>query len=238
MNQPLYVTVANSIEADIREGRRSVGDRLPTEAKLSKTYDVSRHTIREALRLLQLSGMVESRRGSGSVVLSQTPRVRSSAWVTRIDDLKEIVASSALDVLAVDRIIVDAQTAETAGIKRGSEWMRISALRQSKPPSNTVVYSRLFINPKHASVIEKLGISPTYHLIEQEFGDITVEVIQRMSVVAAGRDVSSRLNLNANEPIVRVVRTYLAHDGEVLEVAVNEEPASTFSNELRIRRES
>ena len=44
------------------------GDRLPSEDELSKSVGVGRSTVREALRVLELMGLVETKRGKGTIV--------------------------------------------------------------------------------------------------------------------------------------------------------------------------
>ncbi|MDV7105358.1 FadR/GntR family transcriptional regulator [Vibrio sp. TH_r3] len=48
-----------------------INSKLPTEAKLSETYGVSRTIIREALTRLKEDGLVVSRRGSGNFVIQK-----------------------------------------------------------------------------------------------------------------------------------------------------------------------
>ena len=55
------------IEA-IASGQYQVGQRLPSEAEMVRTFSASRPTINRALRELQLSGIIERRAGSGSYV--------------------------------------------------------------------------------------------------------------------------------------------------------------------------
>ncbi len=52
----------------INSGHLKPGDRLPPERTLAAQLQVGRTTIREALKLLTLSGLLEARRGSGTFV--------------------------------------------------------------------------------------------------------------------------------------------------------------------------
>lgn len=50
----------------IESGKIKIGSRLPTERAISQTLQISRNSTREALKMLQNMGIVESRRGSGN----------------------------------------------------------------------------------------------------------------------------------------------------------------------------
>lgn len=60
----------------IRDGRLSVGDRLPSERQLTEQFSVSRVTVRDALRNLEARGLVEIRLGAqgGAFVTAPGPR--------------------------------------------------------------------------------------------------------------------------------------------------------------------
>ena len=68
-----YQRVANTLIEEIRSGRRAVGDSLPGELDLVTHFDVSRHTVREALRRLEELGLIGRRQGVGTIVLSREP---------------------------------------------------------------------------------------------------------------------------------------------------------------------
>lgn len=53
----------------IRSGEFAVNDRLPTELALAQRFEVSRTVIREAVSRLKSEGLVETRQGSGTVVV-------------------------------------------------------------------------------------------------------------------------------------------------------------------------
>ena len=58
-------TVLEHIETDLLEGRLGPGDRLPSERDLSADLGVGRSSVREALRVLEVMGLIRTATGSG-----------------------------------------------------------------------------------------------------------------------------------------------------------------------------
>src|SRR5437016_5967943 len=56
--------IENLLEA-IERGRLRRGDRLPSETELARQLSISQPTLRQALRILERSGLLTMRRGSG-----------------------------------------------------------------------------------------------------------------------------------------------------------------------------
>ncbi|MBL8992163.1 MAG: GntR family transcriptional regulator [Spirochaetia bacterium] len=64
--------------------RSKVGERLATERELSKKFDVSRETIRKAMRTLLEKGVLESRQGSGTYVRKKIPAAAKKIQAARL----------------------------------------------------------------------------------------------------------------------------------------------------------
>lgn len=62
--------VASKFMQLLSDGTLKPGDKLPTERELAVQFNVGRTTIREALKLLTLSGLLEAKRGIGTFVRS------------------------------------------------------------------------------------------------------------------------------------------------------------------------
>lgn len=60
--------VARQIKKAISDGVFKMGDRIPAERELAEQMGVSRPSVREAIQILELQGMLETIRGGGSVV--------------------------------------------------------------------------------------------------------------------------------------------------------------------------
>jgi len=67
----VYEEVARQIERLIADGRFKPGDKLPAERELAETLEVSRSSVRDAIRTLELLGLVEPGQGEGTVAGAQ-----------------------------------------------------------------------------------------------------------------------------------------------------------------------
>src|SRR6201985_765690 len=65
--------IVDQIRLLIRDGRLQLGDRLPSERELSQRFGVRRVTVREALRILEASGLVAIKVGAHGGAFLTTP---------------------------------------------------------------------------------------------------------------------------------------------------------------------
>jgi len=57
--------VLDAVEADLRAGRLKLGDQLPGERALAERHGISRASVRDAIRILDVMGVVRTSTGSG-----------------------------------------------------------------------------------------------------------------------------------------------------------------------------
>ena len=76
--------VAAEIRARIAEGRLGEGDRLPALAVLADEFDISRPTLREALRILETESLLDLRAGERAGAAIRTPASRVAAQLAAI----------------------------------------------------------------------------------------------------------------------------------------------------------
>ncbi|MGR4010446.1 FadR/GntR family transcriptional regulator [Leucobacter sp. 1207-22] len=82
--------VLERLRTEIVEGRWALGERIPPEPELMASLGVARGTLREALRALQYSGMLDIRRGDGTFVAarSEVPGALARSGATIADVLE------------------------------------------------------------------------------------------------------------------------------------------------------
>lgn len=108
----LVAKVSAELRRAILAGEIRTGDRLPSEAGLTRQYEVSRTVIREAIASLRADGLVEARQGAGVFVLSNQP---SASQPFRSFDPARI--SSIIEVLEL-RTAVEVEAASLAAARR------------------------------------------------------------------------------------------------------------------------
>lgn len=116
--------VVTRICQSIRHGIYQVGDQLPPERELAEQLQVSRPSLREALRVLEMTGIVESRHGGGTFVLDLVP----SGVVSPLSVLLEATGDAVGDLWEMRIIFEPAIVARAAARARPESIEVLTAL--------------------------------------------------------------------------------------------------------------
>jgi DNA-binding transcriptional regulator YhcF (GntR family) len=71
--EPLFDQIANGLRYALATGVLEPGDRLPPAKELADDINVNLHTVLRAYALLRDEGLLEVRRGRGTVVVARYP---------------------------------------------------------------------------------------------------------------------------------------------------------------------
>lgn len=94
--------IVDQIKLLIRDGRLKPGDRLPSERELCQQFGVSRVTVREALRILEASGLVTIRVGAhGGAFLTTPSAERLGEGLADLLSLTKLTAADATEARMV-----------------------------------------------------------------------------------------------------------------------------------------
>src|SRR3954469_15958529 len=129
-----FEEAAEQIAHKVRTGELSVGDKLPGERVLAVQMEISRPTLREAVRILVEAGLLEVRRGPGGgmfvaadVVPVELVRERSTMRVGEVAAVLE--ARRLLEPRVAQLAAVRATDEDFAALGRSIEAMRVICSR-------------------------------------------------------------------------------------------------------------
>ena len=232
-----YSTVARLLTGEIEAGRYKVGEKIPTEAELQQRFDVSRHTVREALRELKDRGLVASRAGVGTVVRASGARPRFMQGVGTLQELIQFVEATRMRVVRRRKLITDAASAERIGVKAGQEWHEASVLRFLPRETLPVASMSIFVRPEHADVLQLIdrAQAPVFSLIERHHGVRIAEVSQQIVAVSLEPAEARTLKARGGAPALEITRQYTDVRDRVVMASVGLFPSDRFSHNTKFR---
>jgi GntR family transcriptional regulator len=233
-----YVSVATALKEEIVKGTHPVGSQLPTESELCTRFSVSRHTVREALRLLRDERLIASRQGAGSVVLPPPPPDSFVLQGNSINDLLAYAKDMHTEIESTRMEVIEGKRAARIGVVSGEEWLVASGLAKRDQQQAPVCWSDYFISREFAAVGRLLPrhTGPVFLLLEDLFGLNIVEIDQEISGSEITPVLASKLQVEPRSGAIEVRRTYRMADGKVAQISVHTHPALRFRHVLKMLR--
>ena len=235
--RPRYQQLADRLIARIENGDYAVGSLLPTESHFCTEFDVSRFTVREALRRLTELGLVQRRQGAGTQVVANQLRPSYTQSMRSISELFQYALDTRFHIDAVALVTPDDETAHFLGRLPGRRWLRLDGLRR-QPDGTPICTTRVFVHDDYADLADRLKEldGPIYRLIEAQYGDLVVEVDQEITAEPMQPETAGALACGEGSTAVRVVRRYLGVGDKPILVSINHHPADRFSYAVRLKR--
>lgn len=235
---PRYRTVVNALRQQIEAGAWEVGEKLPTEDDLCRRFQVSRHTIRIALRELRGEGFIASRQGAGSTVLRQSSPLFYTSSVSTLEELLQYATEVRYAVAKSGIVVADSDLAARLGCAVGQRWLRLEGVRMKPPQEEPVCWTEVFVHSDYAGVGLVIGRRPgtIYSWIEEMYGVQVGEVRQVLRVERMPDEICPVLDCEIGSSAVEISRSYRLVNGDLVEVAFNLHPASRFRYELTLQK--
>lgn len=143
-NTKVYEQVIDQIKDMIVEGALKKGDKLPSERELVEHLQVSRTSIREALRALQIIGLIECKQGEGNYIRENF----ENSLFEPLSIMFMLQESSPEEIIEV-RKIIEVETAAIAAQKITNEQLDnldilITALKSCNNENDNVKIDKKF----------------------------------------------------------------------------------------------
>ena len=232
----LYRQVAEQILANIDAGRIEIGDALPPEPELAGRFSVSRHTMREALRVLGELGVVDRRPGIGTIVKARRPQ---PTYVQVVRSPRELLQypPSRLSVRGAGVVRVDRKLAKRLQCRTGERWFRVQAVRRLRGARTPICWLDLYLLPEYAGVLPLIGKrdEPVYEMVRQKYGEETVAVLIDLGVSRLSAHMAAALKTRPGEPSFQVVRRYVGRGRRPFQISVSEHPGGRFQYRLELQ---
>ena len=238
--QPLYQELRDRLASELAEGVYPVGSRFPTEQEICTRYGLGRHTVREALRLLQEAGLLSRHAGSGTVVLAAKSPETFSYRIDSIDNLTEYARVTIFDKKQEGVVTLRDKLAETLGAEKGSRWLRMAGLRHTQTDELPVAWTDIYIAEPYIGVRESIGgvSRAIYQKTSEQFGFSIGRVERRIAAVAMPVDMAMELSCEPGAPALMERRRYWSDKDKLFEITLSFHPGDRFTQTILLERET
>ncbi|MFN3288500.1 MAG: GntR family transcriptional regulator, partial [Sphingomonadaceae bacterium] len=167
---PRYQAIADELRAAIANGALPPGASFPTEADLMRQHQVSRFTVREALRRLEAEGLISRRRGSGSVVEARPSVFRRD--LSNLDEILQYDAATRFDFPPLAPRRLSAADARALSRPQGERWLVAEGRRVVIATGETIALVSAFVAEGFAGPAARLTPreGPIFRQLEQLTG--------------------------------------------------------------------
>jgi GntR family transcriptional regulator len=215
-----------------------IGATLPPELELCRTLGASRFTIRQALKGLTELGLIERRRGAGSVVVARAPKVVFECPLSSVSELWTCAKATRVVIRRTALVPSKLKSPYLKGIALSERWMQADAERWTADGKDIICWMALYLPARFAAVVAEFEAKndPLYSFVEAHIGEKLVEITQEISACRMPEEAAKRLNRMKGLPAVRITRSYFDARSAPLLVATSIYPGDGISLNVYLKR--
>jgi len=232
---PYYVQLLEILRAHIDDGLWKPGMLIPSEKSIGERYQISRTTVRQALRELELEGLIYKRKGKGSIVTK--PKI-SEGLIQKLTgfhhDMVERGLTPVTKVLEQIEIPCPEKVANFLEIESGKTVTKISRLRSinNEPIQLVTTYIPSDLCPE--LINSDLTDRSLYEYLEDTYHIIITRGKRFLEAVLASSSEAKLLEIDPKSPLLMLESVTYDQYGTVIEYyhALHRGDRSRFEVEL------
>lgn len=237
--KPRYNEIADQIRLQLLLGKYPVGSLLPSEAELGIEFGAGRHTIREAIRYLQVRGLVSSEQGRGTRVQSDHRLPQFSQFFSSIDEVERYGRDTQLSDIRSSVIEAGIELARRLPCQEGEQLLYVQSYRRARlgVATSATAWNETYVPSRYASVQEELAGwgGAVFSLIEERCGERVRSIRQEARALNLDSDVAHRLRVKPGTAGLEIKRTYFGNGGLAILYGFNTYVGDEFTLVMDIR---
>lgn len=214
---PLYVQIAESLLDRIESGELRPGDRLPAERELSQMLEVNRMTVRRALQVLELQGLLMRRQGDGTYVTAPKIERQAGNLVPFTKGMQRRGYTPGAQVITFERRPAEPSVAKELQLPASTPVYTIRRLRLIN--QEPVMLERFTLPVRRVPGLERYDLASrsVYEVMETKYGISVTRARQSLEPVVAAEYEAELLQVNPGAPLMLEQRLSFDQDDQPIE---------------------
>ena len=212
---PKYQIIENDIIDKIHTGIYVTDDPLPTEAELSKVFNCSRVTVRQALSNLAYKGYIIKKQGSGSHVTKSRTIQRSPLLKSFSEDMIDLGKTPHSTVFTFNITDAGNTVANLLKIHPRDKIYYIERTRYAD--DDPVLFEKTLMSVDLHPELSIKVLQGSKYSYGEAHGLIVDYAYQNIAPVFPAEYIANELRLSTKQPILRVANTTFLEDGRIFD---------------------
>ena len=213
----LYYQLKQIIIDKIEKRELTENDKLPTEKELCDKYDISRATVRQALKELETEDYIYKIQGKGTFVSPKRYQQDLLKFYSFTDEMKKIGKTPTSKVLSFEITTPPKKIAETLGIKMDEKIYKFTRLRLADDEPMMLETSYIPYNIFKGIKKEDLEITPLYTIFLNEYGTTFSKAEEIFRPTLMEKDEAKKLKYIEGGPAILLERITYNNENTVIE---------------------
>lgn len=212
--EPAYYRVAKDLKTDIEKGVYKPGQAIPSEAQLSRQYNVSRMTIRQGLSQLTNIGYIKTIQGKGNFVAH--PSVEKLVLNLSEENLFNTSDKISIKLLGVEVVKANAQESRKLEIDASTKILKVARLLFMEE-GPVAIDTRCLPYLKGKPILEKeIGYAAFPEVVNHYLELLSVRNELSISPTVLSEAEANQLKAKKQLPALCLEQVLLAHNGTPL----------------------
>jgi len=233
----LYHQLKNIIMDNIKNKVWEINTKLPTERELCEMYNVSRITVRQALKELENEGYIYRKQGKGTFVTRPKFVQKLSRLYSFSNEIKNMGAVPSTKIISFDLAGAELHIADKLNIDVDEKVYAVKRLRlaDNEPFAFEISYLVYKYAPNLTrESIDKYGL---YNALRLDCGIDTTEAEETFEAVAVNAEAAKYLQVRKKDPALHLERITYA-DGKIIEYCTSIIRGDKYKYRIRLGKQS
>lgn len=231
---PLYFQIQQKLMERIQSGDLAEGDLLESEEDLSRRYQVSRMTARQALRGLKDQGYAYSVKGRGTFVCR--PKMEKNILHLQgfTEEMRQRGLQPSSQLLEQVTVSADEDLARRFNVSLDEPMLRLSRLRLADGVPMALETSHIPLGAYRGLERFDFGKRSLYQTLRERFGVRVGWADEVIEALTAGRDEARLLTIAPKASLLCITRTVMTTQGTPIEFARSLYRADRYRAVIRV----
>jgi GntR family transcriptional regulator len=204
--QSRYEQIAAQLKQEIKEERFEPGDKLPSEKRLCEYFEVSRITVRQALKNLENDGLIFKKQGLGAFV-SNTPSKKNLVHLTDFsEDMRRAGLTGSSKLIRFKKVDAELEINTILGLPPDNPLIRIDRVRIAGDVA--VAFDKTWLPPSYGQLLmdEDLNSRTIYEILEDTYSIPIKAGMYKFTAINATEYIAKHLGVEPGIALMEIDR--------------------------------